>query len=251
MTMTTTSVRDIPPIRHAEAMDLAAAEYGHFTALLRDLAAADWSAPTVCDRWDVRTVAAHVLGAAEACASIGENMHQMRVGHRVQREQGLGHIVHGANEVQIRERAGLDPAGLIERWHRAVPRALNGRRRFPAFLRPVRIGFEPPLGRRTLAYLMDIVYTRDVWMHRIDISRATGRPPALTTEHDGRLIADMVADWASTHDQAFALHLTGPAGGHYTRGDDGSAVDIDAIDWAWTVSGRGEGSGLLAHPLPL
>ena len=39
----------------------------------------------------------------------------------------------------------------------------------------MRIGFEAPLGRRSLAYLMDIVYTRDVWMHRIDICRATGR----------------------------------------------------------------------------
>jgi hypothetical protein len=107
-------------------------------------------------------MAAHVLGAAEACASVCENAHQMRLGRRVQRQLGLGHIVHGANEVQIRERAVLDPAGLTDRWDRSVPRAMKGRRRFPPFLRPVRIGFETPLGRRPLRYLMDIVYTRDV-----------------------------------------------------------------------------------------
>jgi hypothetical protein len=89
-----------------------------------------------------------VLGAAEACASIRENAHQMRLGHKVQRHLGLGHIVHGANEVQVRERASLDPAGLIDRWDHAVPRALRGRGRFPPFLRRVRIGFEAPLGRR-------------------------------------------------------------------------------------------------------
>ena len=251
MTLTTTEVRGIPPIRHDEAMDLAAAEYQRFTTLLRGLAPGDWNTPTVCDRWDVRVIAAHVLGAAEACASIRENLHQMRLGRRVQRQLGLGHIVHGANEVQVRERAALDPAGLIGRWDRAVPRALQGRRRFPPFLRPVRIGFEAPLGRRPLGYLMDIVYTRDVWMHRIDICHATGRQPALTAGHDGRLIADMVADWAATHHQAFTLHLTGPAGGTYATGSDGPAVDIDATDWAWTVSGRARGSGLLANPLPL
>ena len=111
MTLTTTDVRDIPPIRHDEAMGLAAAEYQRFGALLHDLAPGDWNAPTVCDRWDVRAIAAHVLGAAEACASVRENIHQMRLGHRVQRQLGLGHIVHGANEVQVRDRAGLTPPG--------------------------------------------------------------------------------------------------------------------------------------------
>ncbi len=136
MTLTTTAARDIPPIRHDEAMDLAAAEYHRFGALLHGLAPGDWTAATACDRWDVRAVAAHVLGAAEACASVRENIHQMRLGHQVQRQLGLGHIVHGANEVQIRERAALDPAALISRWDQAVPRALRGRRRFPPFLRP-------------------------------------------------------------------------------------------------------------------
>ena len=110
---------------------------------------------------------AHVLGAAEACASVRENVHQMRLGHRVQRQFGLGHIVHSANEVQVRERARLDPAELTGRWAGAVPRALRGRRRFPPFLRPVRISFEAPLGKRPLAYLMDIVYTREVKIGRI------------------------------------------------------------------------------------
>ena len=210
MTLTTTAVRDIPPIRHDEAMDLAAAEYQRFGALLHDLAPGDWTTATVCDRWDVRAVAAHVLGAAEACASIRENIHQMRLGHQVQRQLGLGHIMHGANEVQVRERAALDPATLISRWDQAVPRALRGRRQFPPFLRPVRIGFEAPLGRRPLAYLMDIVYTRDVWMHRIDICRATGRQPVLTAGHDGRLLARTTLVLASAAGSTTTAHRRYP-----------------------------------------
>jgi hypothetical protein len=97
---------------------------------------------------------------------------------------------------------------------------------------------------------MDIVCTRDVWMHRIDIARATGRQPILTAGHDDRLIADMVADWASTNHHAFSLHLSGPAGGTYTSGNDGPHLDIDATEWAWTISGHAPGSGLVANPLP-
>jgi uncharacterized protein (TIGR03083 family) len=251
MTVTTTNVRDIPPIRHREAMALASTEYERFTTLLRSLAADDWATPTVCDRWNVQAMVAHVLGAAEANASIRENIHQMRLGRQVQRELGFHHIVHGANEVQVRERANLDPAGLLDRWIHATPRALKGRRRFPPFLRRVRIPFEAPLGRRSLAYLMDIVYTRDVWMHRIDIARATGHEPELTADHDGRLIADMVADWAGTNHHPFSIHLSGPAGGGFTSGTDGPELDIDATDWVWIISGREPGTGLLANPLPL
>ncbi len=269
MTPTTTDVRAIPKVRHDEAMALAATEYGRFTDVLRGLDPGDWAASTVCDGWDVAAMVAHVLGAAEANASMRENAHQMRLGRRVQRELGLGHVVHGANEVQIRERRALGPEGLVERWERAVPRALKGRRRFPPFLRPVRIPFEEPLGKRPLAYLMDIVYTRDVWMHRVDICRATGHHLELTPAHDGRMVADMVADWAHTHRHAFSLELTGPAGGTYVNGQEdvgsrngasdnrehsGQALPhltIDAVEWAWTVSGRAEGTGLLEHSLPL
>ena len=37
-----------------------------------------------------------------------------------------------------------------------------------------------------------MILTRDTWMHRVDISRATGRDLVLTAEHDGRIVADVV-----------------------------------------------------------
>ena len=55
-----------------------------------------------------------------------------------------------------------------------------------------------------MAYLFDIGCTRDVWMHRIDIARAVGRPLDLTVEHDGRIVADIVAEWARLHDDPFS-----------------------------------------------
>jgi hypothetical protein len=70
----------------------------------------------------------------------------------------------------------------------------------------------------TIGYLIDVILTRDPWMHRIDISRATGALPVLTPEHDGVLVDDVVRKWAQRHGQPFVLNLAGPAGGSWTIG---------------------------------
>ena len=73
----------------------------------------------------------------------------------------------------------------------------------------------------------------------------------LTAEHDGRLVADIVAEWADIHGQPFELVLEGPAGGKFSQGIDGERVEIDAIDFIRTLSGRLPGTGVLSHPLRL
>jgi hypothetical protein len=84
----------------------------------------------------------------------------------------------------------------------------------------------------------------------VDISGAVGADLGLTSEHDGRLVADMVSDWASTHVDPFVLELTGPAGGVFVRGDV-APTRVDAVEFLRIVSGRGSGDGVLANPLPL
>ena len=73
----------------------------------------------------------------------------------------------------------------------------------------------------------------------------------LTADHDGRLVADIVAEWATIHGQPFDLVLDGPAGGKFTQGVDGERVEIDAVDFIRTLSGRLTGTGVLSNPLPL
>ena len=85
---------------------------------------------------------------------------------------------------------------------------------------------------------------------------STSTPPSaarcdLTADHDGRLVADIVAEWAGIHGQPFELVLDGPAGGKFTQGVDGERVEIDAIDFIRTLSGRLPGTGVLSNPLPL
>jgi len=101
-----------------------------------------------------------------------------------------------------------------------------------------------------LGFLMDIIFTRDTWMHRIDISRAIGRDAVLSADHDGRLIADVVADWSRRHGQPFTLELTGPAGGTYMSGDAGETITLDAVEFCRILSGRAPGAGLLSTEVP-
>jgi hypothetical protein len=99
---------------------------------------------------------------------------------------------------------------------------------------------------------MGRIYTRDAWMHRVDLARATGAELELTGEHDGALIEDLVAEWAAAHGAAFALELGGLAGGRWSRGSVGAAdtIRLDAVEFARTLSGRVPGEGLLARRVP-
>jgi uncharacterized protein (TIGR03083 family) len=246
----TTAIDDVPPVDRTEATALAATEYGRFADLLRALPPEAWDLPTDCTRWSVKDVAAHIVGETEAFASPREFVHQWRPAARVRREVGSPWLIDGVNEVQVRDRRTASPAELVARLVAAAPRATRTRARLPRPLRAVPVVFPPPIGRRSVAYLVDLVITRDVWMHRVDIARAAGLDLVRTAAHDGRIIADVVADWATMHADPFLLELTGPGGGTYRRGG-AAATTVDAVEFVRIVSGRERGEGALAHPLPL
>jgi len=107
------------------------------------------------------------------------------------------------------------------------------------------------LGWKPLGYLFDIGFTRDVWMHRVDIARAVGAPLVLTAEHDGRIVADIVAEWTQLHHDPFTLDLRGPACGTYTARGGDTPIRFDAVEFVRVLSGRGGGDGVLRHKLPL
>jgi uncharacterized protein (TIGR03083 family) len=238
-------------IKRPEARVLAEKEFVRFAALVESLTTEEWASPTDCTAWDVRKMALHVLGSGDAQASVREFAHQFRRGMPLNKEIDSHHWVDGLNELQIREREHLSNSKLVARLEAVGPKAVNGRWRTPPPMRYLPLPFGPPIGWVPLKYLLDVGFTRDVWAHRIDIHAAIGRPMHLTADHDGRLVADIVAEWASIHGQPFELVLDGPAGGKYTQGVDGERVEIEALDFIRTLSGRLPGAGVLSHPLPL
>ncbi|MBK5267329.1 MAG: hypothetical protein JJE47_07825 [Acidimicrobiia bacterium] len=141
--------------------------------------------------------------------------------------------------MQVQDHQHLSPKQLIEQLRAVAPKAVAGRRKTPGLMRRVKVA-NPAGGKMTIGHLMDRVYTRDQWLHRIDISRAVGREPRLTPDHDGRLIADAVEEWAKVDNAPFVLELTGPAGGTFRSGQGGRQLRLDAVDFCLQVSGRRE-----------
>jgi uncharacterized protein (TIGR03083 family) len=208
LTLTATDVAAIPRLNHDEAMQLAETEFARALDLLRQLGPEDWHKETVCPLWDVRAVVAHMVGMTEAQASVRQFVHDFQAASK----RSGGPMIDAMTGTQVRERAELTPAQLIHRFEDSAPAAVRSRRRTPAVVRwAVRMKQDPPfeLEHWKYGYLVDTVFTRDTWMHRLDISRATGRKMVLSPEHDGRLIADVVAEWARRHRQPFTLVLRG------------------------------------------
>ncbi len=248
--ITTTDVTAIAPIGHREAMQLQATEIDRAIAQLRSLDTDDWSKPTVCPDWDVRRMWLHVLGACEAGASMRENAHQMLAARKRRKELGVP-LEAGLSGVQVAEREDLTPEELIDRLVAIAPKTIKGRSRTPRPMRAAKIAIDAPVVEKwALGYLIDLIYLRDAWMHRVDTARATDRDLVLTPDHDGRIIADVVAEWARRHDQSFTLELTGPAGGRFTSRTGGEQITLDAVEFCCLLAGRGEPTGLLRTIVP-
>lgn len=254
MTMTTTLVQPIAPALDRDtALRLAETEYHRFVDLLRSLREEDWARPTECALWDVRDMAAHALGMAEMAASIREQSRQQRAAKaRCARQGGL--FIDALTGLQVDERADMTPSAIIDRFAARAPKAVKGRRRAPGFVRRRPMPMLQVVDGRpeswTFGYLIDVILTRDPWMHRVDIVRATGAAHVLTTDHDGVLVADVVAEWAARHGRPYALHLTGPVGGTWSAGSGGPEIEMDAVEFCRVVSGRGSGAGLLTTQVP-
>lgn len=89
----------------------------------------------------------------------------------------------------------MTPSAIVSRLAAVAPKAVRARRRTPAPVRwAVRLKNDPPFDaeRWRYGFLVDTIFTRDTWMHRLDISRAT------------------------------ALTLTGTAGGQWRSGEAGA-----------------------------
>lgn len=240
---TTTDVRSIAPISREESSRLATTEYQRFTDLVRTLRPEEFNLPTDCPAWDVRTMIVHQVGAGEGHARWTEFFRQFILGQRLTKGR---QPVDGLNDFHLRERADWTAERAVAALPDVQRRAVKGRRNFPGLLRRMPVS-APGVRKFTMGFLFDVILTRDTWMHRVDITRTTGRPMVLTPAHDGRIVADVVADWARQHGRPFELHLGGDAGGRYRQGAGGEEISMDAVEFCRTISGREQGAGLLAQ----
>jgi uncharacterized protein (TIGR03083 family) len=235
------------------AMRLARHEYHLMAETLAGLSDEDWSRPTPCPAWDVRQMGCHMVGMAAMATTPLEQRRQQRLVKADVQAHGTDPL-DALTGLQVSERAAWTPEQVVAGARRVGPRAARGRRLTPPFVRRRRLPAPQSVNGRlehwSIGFLVDTILTRDPWMHRMDIAHATGRPPVLTADHDGVLVADVVDEWAGRHDAAYRLTLTGSAGGRWSRGEGGEAIEMDAVDFCRVLSGRRAGEGLLAVQVP-
>jgi uncharacterized protein (TIGR03083 family) len=245
-----TTVR--PAIARPTAMRLAQTEYQRVTDAVDALRPEDWTRPTDCTAWDVRQLVSHIAGHAQLVTTPLEMARQLRAAKA--RQQDGQASIDALTALQVEERQHHGPEQLRAELRRLGPRAVKGRRRIPGLVRRWRMPDPELLNGApeywSVGYASDVIFTRDAWMHRLDLARATGHTPMLTADHDGVIVADVVAEWTRRHGRPYRLQLTGPAGGQWSCGTGGGEIVMDAADFCRILAGRpGPDGGQPTGPL--
>lgn len=228
------------PLTTSERVRLAQTEADRWVRSVRGFGPQEWEAPSGCEGWTVADLVRHCIGQAEQMASFRAALRQARAGRRLARGRAL---IDGMTEHQVASRAHLPPARLVTDLEAAMPPAVRARGTWPHTSDRLGMRVEVPDPRGvvkewwTFAYMSQVM-NRDLWMHRVDLDRAGVCQLELTPEHDGRIVADAVADWARRHGGPFDLTLTGPAGGHWRVSGDGPVIEQDAVVFSQGLFGR-------------
>jgi uncharacterized protein (TIGR03083 family) len=228
----------IPMTTPEDAVHVTSEELSALLDLLRELPGTDWARPTPCTGWTVRDLAAHVAGALEEAARLTVQLRHVRTANK--RAEGTA-FIDAMTRLQVQARAGRTPDQLVAEIATIGPRAIRAGRRLPGPLRRRTLpdtGALPP--GSTLGYLADVIRARDLWMHRIDLSLATGRSLAVTgseSEVVTQVVRDLARFW---NGPVSTLTLTGHGAGRWQlgAGDPVAALEADAVQLCLSLSGR-------------
>jgi uncharacterized protein (TIGR03083 family) len=239
-----TDAARVPRTDRDQAARIGHAEGQAAVALLRRLTGADWQRPTDCPEWDVRALVSHLVGQCEDGLRLRTSVRRELAGRR--RYPGKARVdAHMA--VQVGDHRAEPGPELAERFAVLWPRAVQARVRRPTVVRGITASSGlPGMPRFSLGYLLDIIYNRDLWMHRLDLARAT-RQPFQTGDHDRHIVEQAARDLALAWPAApVALELTGPAGGSWLIGSGEPAAVIRAETTAWmrALAGRDDNPAL-------
>ena len=230
---------DIPYVNAEEAHTLLTNEFERFSRLLDKLSDEDWDKTTACTDWTVKDILAHQAGGFSGGTSYREFIRQAST------KKKPGQLIEDAiNALQVGERRDKSPIEIIAEIRQAGPKAILNWVHGFKLVKWVSIP-HPVSGSLSVRHLMWVIHSRDTWMHRLDICRATGKHFEQTTEHDGRILALVMRD--VTHQLAGKLagksivfELNGVAGGAWKvgEGEEVARMRMDALDFNIFVSGR-------------
>ncbi|MBE0608973.1 MAG: maleylpyruvate isomerase family mycothiol-dependent enzyme [Dehalococcoidia bacterium] len=237
--------REIPAPDRASYAKLAKQELAAFVDLLNQLEPDDWGKPTPCALWDVKDVVAHQAGHVQMGSGLRGFMAQLSPRPLASyRKRGMS-MLDALNQRQVDIRRERTPAELIAEVRDGTPRSITSRGRLNVIARSIRVP-APPVGYVGLGTLLHRIFPRDMWIHRLDIADATGKPFVQTPGHDDVMVALTVADAARFVEKkapglSFTLTLSGPAGGSWAFGQNEVPeweLRMDVTDFMRRSSGR-------------
>src|SRR5262245_51372575 len=246
MSTTATPVESIPRLSYQQWLTRSEQEQERFGEVLGAVQTEHWDLPTDCTDWTVRDLCGHVLGSLYDNASLKRSLTSWLRASWVARRDGHAPLDE-LTAAEVQKFAAVPNAEVAGTFAALAPANIRGRRRVRSIVRRAPITIDDR--RYNLGDILGVILTRDLWMHRIDVTRATGTDFVASTDHDGVIVADLVADWARRHGQPFILELDGPAGGCWQQGTAGPTLHLDAVEYARTLAGRESGTGLLAQPV--
>jgi uncharacterized protein (TIGR03083 family) len=149
----------------------------------------------------------------------------------------------GINDLQLAERSGKLPKELTAELSRVGPVAVK---KWAYQFRFAKLfGLPHPVpGWLSMRHLMWVIHSRDTWMHRLDICRATNRKFEQTVGHDTRIAELVMLDVARSPSRqghsAVIIDLSGVSGGVWKigSGEASSTVKMDVLDFNIYASGR-------------
>lgn len=252
MTTITLRARDLPQTPPSVARANLGSEYAALLTLVDGLTPQEWATPTECPGWSVRHMVAHLAGSAECGTrkvALARHYGYAFWKSRKDPQTFVDHLC--ASQIAAREgMSGQELVADLRRWAADAPARLEST---PALVRsiPVPAAAGGPAGRR-MSWFLDVINTRDVWMHRVDLARALGREREVTIaegEAVRQVVRDLDTDWTGP---ALALTLTGPGGGTWRVGEGEPVAHVteDAVDLMRLLSGRSDECALATEGDP-
>lgn len=204
-----------------------------------DLAPGEWEMPSAAAGWSVRDVVAHLGGSAKALFT-PTVLALMRTDDIERTNDDIVEVRRGWQPEQVRAE--------FETWSGRVGLLTRSLVRTPAAHVPIPLG---ELGLFPMAMVLTGALTFDQHTHlRHDIAPALDRPvPATDDARMSAVLAWMLAVLSnqlrsadpSWLDRPLTIGLSGPGGGTWRVGEDGSVVPGEAADAAVRITAAGSG----------
>lgn len=234
--------RDVPQTDPQTAMAHSQAEYAALLTMVDRFTEQDWARPTDCTGWTPREMLAHIAGAAAGAVRLRTLVKHYGIAAIRSRRNPLEFVDHLCAS-QIAERRLLrndEIAADLRRWASRAPAKLAA---VPRFARRIPIPAAAGLTKgSTVSTFVDVINTRDIWLHRVDLARATGQERVVTPaepEVVRQVVRDLDTQWSGP---ALELTLVGPGGGTWLIGDGEPVARVteDAVGYLRLLSGRSD-----------